>query len=103
MKNLIQYNYGISNLFFMYLNGDISKVELIESLKRVERRHKAEVGITGEFIFKFSDDDTLSTTINDLDRDLDNAKNRDFTMERMKDAISLNGELLIYYSLNELF
>lgn len=47
--------------------------------------------------FKFSDDDTLVTTIDDLERDLSNS-NRDFTLERIKEVINLDQELFIHYS-----
>lgn len=96
MKNLIQYSYAISNNFFIYLKGTISKDELIKRLREFEAHHKNAVKTEGSLCFKFSEDDTLVTTIDDLDRDLSDAKNKEFTQERMREAISLNGELLIY-------
>ena len=48
--------------------------------------------------FKFSQDDSLATTIEDLQKDLANSRNADFTKERMREAINLENELFIYYS-----
>lgn len=47
--------------------------------------------------FKFSEDDTLVTTIDDLEKDL-SSTNRDFTIERIKEALNFDQELFINYS-----
>tara|TARA_R110002012_G_scaffold319733_2_gene541175 strand:+ start:199 stop:510 length:312 start_codon:yes stop_codon:yes gene_type:complete len=103
MKNLIQYTYKASNLFFEYLQNRLSKEQLIIELYNIEQYHKEQIGgdeLDGEDIwFKFSPDDTLATTIANLDMDLeDTSINQKLFKEKIADAISLNGELRIFYS-----
>ena len=101
MKNLIQYTSKISRLFASFLKDEITKVQLITELRIVEQYHKDLVqDKEGKDIwFKFSKDDNLVTTISDLDFDLIvGNKNRDYTIDQIKLAISLQGELLIYFS-----
>ena len=97
MENLNHYNHRVSVSFNSYLQGHITLDQLIQQLQLVEsqlRQDKTEASLW----FKFSQDDSLATTIPDLQKDLSDAKNREFTLERMRDAINLENELFIYYS-----
>ena len=105
MKNLIQYRYHIEELFFKFVTDKISLVEMIEALKRLEvavqtKYENTELGLW----FKFGSQDTLCTTIDDLERDLNpNNKNYGFTFDRVVEAYTLRGvstdsELFIYFS-----
>lgn len=100
MTNLNQYNHRVSILFNDYLQGVIDLEKFIQKLRTVEDMHKHTIdGNTqkNSMWFKFSDDDTLGTTIDDLKRDLSDT-NRDFTLERMREAINLEEELFIHFS-----
>ena len=97
MENLNYYNHRVSVSFNSYLQGHINLDQLIQQLQRVEaqlRKDKSQ----GSLWFKFSQDDSLATTISDLQKDLSDSKNRFFTLERMKEAINLENELFIYFS-----
>ena len=100
MTNLNRYNHRVSILFNHYLQGVVELDEFIQKLRIVEALHRQNLNDNtsdNSMWFKFSDDDTLGTTIDDLERDLSNT-NRDFTLERMKEAINLERELFIHYS-----
>lgn len=105
MKNLIEYRYHIEELFFKFVTDKISLAEMISALKRLEltvqtKNENTEQGLW----FKFGTQDTLCTTIDDLERDLNpNNKNYDFTFDRVVEAYTLrgvnnDGELFIYFS-----
>jgi hypothetical protein len=101
MKNLIQYRYSIEDSFFQFIHGKISLSELIIKLKSIEDNHRQITkNFNKEIWFKFGKDDTLSTDINELAKDLEpNNKNFDFTIERLKESYKLMGtELMIYFS-----
>ena len=97
MENLNHYNHRISVSFNNYLLEQITLEQLIQQLQRIEAQIK-QANPKGSLWFKFSQDDTLATTIEDLQKDLSDAKNREFTMEGMREAINLENELFIYYS-----
>jgi arsenate reductase-like glutaredoxin family protein len=97
MKNLTQYNHRASVLFQNYLTHNLSLNELIKGLQKIENMHRLTVSEEGSLWFKFSIDDTLVTSIDDLQKDLSNA-NSEFTLERIGEGISLENELFIYYS-----
>ena len=99
MKTLIQYNSKVSNLFHEFLqSGDKEKLET--ELKVLEQYHKDLTRTKNKEIwFKFSKDDTGATTISELISDLKiGSKNRNYRLEQMEESISLDGELLIFYS-----
>ena len=105
MKQLIQYNSKVSNLFHEFLqNGEASyepsKEKLETELKVLEQYHKDLTRTKNKEIwFKFSKDDTGATTINELINDLTvGNKNRNYRLEQLEESISLDGELQIYYS-----
>ena len=104
MKQLTQYNSKVANLFFSYLqNGDEEKSEatLETELKTLERYHKnlTQSKDNKEIWFKFSKDDTGATNISELISDLKvGSKNRNYRLEQIEESISLDGELLIFYS-----
>lgn len=104
MKQLTQYNSKIANLLFEYLqNGDKEKSEptLETELKTLEKYHKnlTQSKDNKEIWFKFSKDDTGATTISELISDLKiGSKNRNYRLEQVEESISLDGELLIFYS-----
>jgi hypothetical protein len=100
MKQLTQYNSKVSNLFFEYLqNGD---KEILETeLKTLEKYHKdlTQSKNNKQIWFKFYKNDTGATTISELISDLKiGSKNRNYRLEQMEESISLDGELLIFYS-----
>ncbi len=97
MENLNFYNHRVSVSFNNYLQGHLSLEDLVDQLQRIESQLKQEKP-EGGLWFKFSQDDSLATTISDLEKDLSDNKNREFTMERMREAINLDNELFIYYS-----
>jgi hypothetical protein len=100
MKQLTQYNSKVSNLFFDYLqNGDKEKLET--ELKTLEKYHKdlTQSKNNKQIWFKFYKNDTGATTISELISDLKiGSKNRNYRLEQMEESISLDGELLIFYS-----
>lgn len=105
MKNLIQYRYNCEEAMFEFLkNGNVQN--LIEKLERVEEHHSEEIECTDDekgIWFRFGSDDTLATTINDIERDLNlpsNHGNHKLLIDRMKMVIDLNSnvDLLIYFS-----
>ena len=98
--NLKTYNHRISSLFQAYVTHSITKDELIEGLRKIETFHRNTIQDTDpnkSMWFKFNEDDTVVTTIDDLAKDLSNS-NREFTMEHLKESLNLEGELFIYYS-----
>ena len=105
MRNLIEYRYHIEELFFKFVTNKISLAEMISALKHLEisvqiKNENTEQGLW----FKFGSKDTLCTTIDDLERDLNPSnKNYGFTFDRVVEAYTLRGvntdsELLIYFS-----
>ncbi|TDN95319.1 hypothetical protein DET49_102205 [Salegentibacter sp. 24] len=100
MKNLNQYSHRVSILFNEYLQNRVDLDEFIQKLRALENLYKQNLKSDTQenfMWFKFSEDDTLVTTIDDLERDLSNS-NRNFTLERMREAINLDNDLFIYYS-----
>jgi len=97
LENLNHYNHRVSVSFNSYLQGHITLDQLIQQLQRIEAQLRQDKS-QGSIWFKFSQDDSLATTIEDLQKDLSNAKNRELTLERMREAINLENELFIYYS-----
>jgi hypothetical protein len=105
MKNLIEHRFSCENLFFKYLKKQITFEELISNLKDIEYtiiRNRINEGlpIVGfNLWFKFGNDDTLVTTISDIEKDLCNS-NRELRLEEFELVIGLdpNNELRIYFS-----
>lgn len=97
LENLNHYNHRVSVSFNNYLQEHITLDQLIQQLQSIEAQLSQDKSQSSIW-FKFSKDDSLATTIEDLQKDLSNAKNREFTLERMKEAINLENELFIYYS-----
>ena len=97
MESLNYYNHRVSVLFNDYFNEHVSLEQLIHQLRQVEAQLRRS-DFKGSLWFKFSQDDSLATTIADLQKDLSDVRNREFTLERMEEAINLENELFIYYS-----
>lgn len=100
MSNPNQYSHRISILFNEYLRGQLELEELIDRLRAIEALHKQGYNDNkseSTLWFKFSKDDTLVTTIDDLEKDLSN-KNREYTLERIREALNVDQELSIHYS-----
>ena len=97
MDNLNLLNHRVSVAFSSYLQGDITLDQLIQQLQKIEAQVK-ENSPKDSLWFKFSQNDSLATTIEDLEEDLSGSNKRDFTLERMEEAINLKNELFIYYS-----
>lgn len=103
IRNLIQYTYSCTNAMFNYLK-DCDKGKLISELDRIEQHAKENIG--GKYTalwFKFGEDDPLSTTIRDIDRELDlptTNNNRKFLEEKFESITDLepDKELRVYYS-----
>lgn len=98
MNNVNQYHHRISILFQSYLAGNLELENLIIELRKIESYHRQLTNTSKDMWFKFSLDDTLITTIEDLDRDLSSSSNKELALERLRESISLENELLIYYS-----
>ena len=105
MKNLIQYRYSCEEAMFEFLkNGNVQN--LIERLKRIEDIHRKEIECTDDELglwFKFGSDDTLATTIEDIEKDLNlpsNHGNHKLLIDKFLLAIDNNPEteLMIYFS-----
>ena len=106
-KSLTQYQHKASELLHGFVEPGakrrLSLEELIDGLKELEIAAKKSEGASEDqgLWFKFSADDTLATTISDIERTLSlpsNNKNKQFLIEQIKNAISLNGELSVYMS-----
>ena len=99
MRQLIQYNSKVFNLFHEFLQND-NKDKLETELKVLEQYHKDLTRTKNKEIwFKFSKDDTGATTISELISDLKiGSKNRNYRLKQLEESISLDGELLIFYS-----
>lgn len=69
MENLTHYSYACMEAMYNYTR-DLNKPSLIRRLRDVEREAQNELKSEGDLWFKFSKDDTLATTISDLDTDL---------------------------------
>jgi len=97
-KNLIQYVYPCSNAIFRFLK-DNDKPKLIKSLRKCETHYKErnEYGEDCSLWFKFGHDDTLCTTISDID----NEKNIKYFLDKFKLVVSdMNecNEIRVYFS-----
>ena len=100
MINPNRYSHRISILFNNYLQGRLGLEEFIQKLRNIEAMHKGNLGDNNPehpMWFKFSKDDSLVTTIDDLETDLSN-NNRDFILQRMREAIDVEQELFVHYS-----
>ena len=99
MRQLIQYNSKVFNLFHEFLQND-NKDKLETELKVLEQYHKDLTRTKNKEVwFKFSKDDTGATTISELISDLKiGSKNRNYRLKQLEESISLDGELLIFYS-----
>lgn len=79
---------------------------LIEKLKQIESHYKTTIECTDHekgMWFNFGSNDTLATTISDIEKDLNlpnNHGNRELLIDKMKMIVDLNSgiELMIYYS-----
>jgi hypothetical protein len=105
MKNLIQYRYSCEDAMFEFLkNGSVEN--LIEKLNGIENYHREEIECTDDELglwFKFGNDNTLVSTIDDIRIDLSNPianDNRKLLIDKMKMIINLKSdtELIIYFS-----
>ena len=102
MKNLIEFRYSCEVNFYNYIQTrNLDK--LIEGLNRIELliKNAGHSTVSGSLWFRFSDDDNLVTTKDDLIKDLSlpaSHSNHIFMVERIKDACDLNGEMKIYFS-----
>ena len=105
MKNLIHYRFTVENLFFKFTKKQIDLDELITLLCMLEGEHRLVENLPNDdkgLWFKFSKNDTLATTISDIERTFthDTRNNQEFLLERMESVCGLNpdNELRIFYS-----
>lgn len=95
-----QYSHRFSILLNDYLQDRLELNELIQKLRAIEIEHKQNHNDRESektLWLKFSTDDSLVTTIDDLQKDLSN-HNREYTLERIREALNADQELFIYYS-----
>jgi hypothetical protein len=95
MRNYKKYRPIILTLFSNFLAEKIEKKELINSLYKIE----IEVGNANpkkDLWFKFSDNDTLATTIANLD--IDYHQNKVFYKECMQFAVENPKQFKIHFS-----
>lgn len=102
MENLTQYKDEILLIFKRFLNSDIHTIsELTKALYVVEKKVKSEnkaPNKNSDLWFRFHKNDTLATTISNIEIDLKGSGNNyAFIIDCMFIAISTN-ELEIYYS-----
>lgn len=96
--------YKCENLFYLYNQKSIGVFDLIKGLKEAEevmRKKHPEVE-DGGLWFKFGEDDTMATTIQNLKQDLNlshSDPNRMFIEEKIGMLVDdLECKLLVYYS-----
>lgn len=105
MKNLIEYNYSCTNAMFNFLK-DNDLDALLEDLKRIEgivSRNQISSANEASLWFRFGSDDTLSTTIRNIEVDLASSSNNDHkymieNFEMVTKDINHENELRVYYS-----
>ena len=78
MENINHYNHRVSVSFNNFLQEDITLGQLIQELQKIESQIRRE-NFNGSLWFKFSQDDSLATTIADLRQDLSDVRNKEFT------------------------
>ena len=97
MRNFKKYRSTVLNLFADFLAGKTTERK-IKDLYLIEMEIANYNPLTKKSVwFKFSDDDTLATTIENLYQDLF-SKNEEFTRERMQFAIDNPKQFKIHYS-----
>jgi len=103
-KNLIEYVYTATNRIFIFLK-DGNQEKLIKTLTELENYVRAYNSIPdAKLSFKFGEDDTLITTINDINTDLSlpkKSKNREFLIERFElicKDINPKNEIKVFYN-----
>lgn len=99
-RNLIEYRYYCEINFYKFCTGQININELENRLLDIEYNiGMKNINLTSNIWFKFSKDDTLCTTINDLIKDLNNPINKEYRIQQMYNCYSLGGfDLEIYFS-----
>jgi hypothetical protein len=106
MKNLIQYNYSITNAIFNFLK-DGDKANFVERLKMYERHafvNRVSTDADASMWFKFGTNDTLATTIDDIERTLElptthgNYKHMIEGFELVTEDLDHKKEIRVYYS-----
>ena len=90
-------HHRISLLFQGYLTQNIEIDDLISGLRVIESQYGNDARKQGTLWFKFSQDDTLSTDINELEKDLSCPVNREFAEERIRETLSLDNDLYIQF------
>ena len=106
MKNLFEYNFSCTYAMHKFLkNGDkdalISRLKEIESIESAKRTDDVE---GASMWFKFGSDDTLATTIDDIESALSlpiGHSNRDLIIEsfdRVSKDLDHKKELRVFYS-----
>lgn len=106
MKNLAKYVHSCSEAFFNFIkNDDLERLinylkDLEISLVENQPSKNIEWDIYSTLWFKFSKDDTGATDIEDIQRTFtrDTKENQEYLREQIKRAISLQGELYVYFS-----
>lgn len=105
MKHLTQYTYSCTDVMFRFLNdADITK--LVTKLKNIELHAKDSIADSYEksLWFKFGSDDTLSTTIQEIEHTLAmpiTNQNRQLLIEQFEmvtEDIEPKKELRVFFS-----
>lgn len=91
---MVKYNFAVLNLFFSYIKGQLTEDQLARKLYSIEddalEERDWDEGI--RMWFQADRQDTLSTNIEELTRELKHGtkRNRDFYMEWMERATQSN-------------
>lgn len=101
-NELVEYKMPVSIAFFKYAKTN-DETKLIYELTKIQNRAISELG-EGTIWFKFSKDDTLVIDINDIRKDhhinVYGLDNLNFLREKIRSAVSLDGELFVYFDRN---
>lgn len=101
-NELVEYKMPVSKVFFEYTKTN-DETKLIYELTEIQNRAISELG-DGTLWFKFSKDDTLATDINEIRKNhhinVYGSDNLHFLREKIRSAVSLEGELFVYFDKN---
>jgi hypothetical protein len=102
-RNYKKYRKFVVENFQKYLNNEIDWKELYDKLHTIQSElgfDRQRIGSMKAIWFKFTEDDKLSCTINELISELrfGSNRNRDYMKDQMKMAVENPKGLQIYYS-----
>lgn len=98
MRNYKKYRTVVISTFQSFLKGDIKESDLINKLSSIELELKGRKRTNKGLWFRFYNNDTGATTINNISRWLYCGTNRESIKEDFRIAINNPKELKIHYS-----